>query len=42
MSLNESSAQLPVHPLEELEEDMFDDEADAMIQDISTESEVTG
>nr|XP_034175946.1 uncharacterized protein LOC117602263 [Osmia lignaria]XP_034175955.1 uncharacterized protein LOC117602263 [Osmia lignaria] len=39
MSLNESSAQLPVHPLEELEEDMFDDEADAMIQDISTESE---
>lgn len=39
MSLNVGSAELPLHPLEELEEDIFDYEADALIQDISTESE---
>ncbi|XP_012146340.1 uncharacterized protein LOC100878460 isoform X2 [Megachile rotundata] len=39
MSLNVGSSELPLHPLEELEEDMFDYDADALIQDISTESE---
>ncbi|KOC64495.1 hypothetical protein WH47_01079 [Habropoda laboriosa] len=39
MNLNEGSAQLPVHPLEEPEEDLFDYEADISLQDVNTESE---
>lgn len=40
MNLNEGSAQLLVHPLEEPEEDLFDYEVDTSFQDINTESEV--
>lgn len=40
MSLNERSAQLLLHPVEEPEEDLFDDEADYSYQDVNTESEV--
>ncbi|XP_016904270.1 uncharacterized protein LOC107992734 [Apis cerana] len=39
MNLNEGSAQLLVHPLEEPEEDLFDYEVDTSFQDINTESE---
>ncbi|XP_076246174.1 uncharacterized protein LOC143186389 [Calliopsis andreniformis] len=39
MNLNESSAQLPVYPVEEPEEDMFDYETDISLQDVNTESE---
>ncbi|XP_076622348.1 uncharacterized protein LOC143342403 isoform X1 [Colletes latitarsis] len=39
MNLNESPVELPLHPLEELEEDMFDYEADNLLQDTNTESE---
>ncbi|XP_078050097.1 uncharacterized protein LOC144476767 [Augochlora pura] len=38
MNLNEGSAQLPLHPLEELEEDMFDYDTDISLQDVNTES----
>lgn len=40
INLNEGSAQLPVYPVEEPEEDMFDYETDISIQDVNTESEV--
>uniref|UniRef100_V9I7P0 Alpha N-terminal protein methyltransferase 1 n=1 Tax=Apis cerana TaxID=7461 RepID=V9I7P0_APICE len=36
MNLNEGSAQLLVHPLEEPEEDLFDYEVDTSFQDINT------
>ncbi|XP_076759389.1 uncharacterized protein LOC143428429 [Xylocopa sonorina] len=39
MNLNERSAQLPIHPLEEPEEDLFDYEVDTSFQDVNTESE---
>lgn len=39
INLNEGSAQLPVYPVEEPEEDMFDYETDISIQDVNTESE---
>ena len=39
MNLNEGSAPLPFHPLEEPEEDMFEYETDTSLQDTSTESE---
>ncbi|XP_076169802.1 uncharacterized protein LOC143147936 [Ptiloglossa arizonensis] len=39
MNLNEGSVHLPLHPLEELEEDMFDYETDNSLQDLNTESE---
>ncbi|CAK9796796.1 hypothetical protein ANTQUA_LOCUS896 [Anthophora quadrimaculata] len=39
MNLNEGSAHLPLHPLEEPEEDLFDYEADISLQDVNTESE---
>ncbi|XP_043248466.1 uncharacterized protein LOC122395157 isoform X2 [Colletes gigas] len=39
LNLNESPVELPLHPLEELEEDMFDYEADNLLQDTNTESE---
>ncbi|XP_033334320.1 uncharacterized protein LOC117225105 [Megalopta genalis] len=38
MNLNEGSTQLPLHPLEELEEDMFDYDTDISLQDVNTES----
>ncbi|XP_076658454.1 uncharacterized protein LOC143362304 [Halictus rubicundus] len=38
MNLNENSVQLPLHPLEELEEDMFDYDTDISLQDVNTES----
>lgn len=40
MNLNEGSAQLLIHSLEEPEEDLFDYEVDTSFQDINTESEV--
>ncbi|XP_050576111.1 conserved oligomeric Golgi complex subunit 8-like [Bombus affinis] len=39
MNLNEGSAQLSFHPLEEPEEDLFDYEIDTSYQDMNTESE---
>lgn len=38
MNLNDNSVQLPLHPLEELEEDMFDYDTDISLQDVNTES----
>lgn len=40
MNLNEGSAQIPYHPLEEPEEDLFDYELDTSLQETNTESEV--
>ncbi|KAF3427999.1 hypothetical protein E2986_05531 [Frieseomelitta varia] len=39
MNLTEDSAQLPLQPLEEPEEDLFDYEIDTSYQDVNTESE---
>ncbi|KOX77479.1 hypothetical protein WN51_09803 [Melipona quadrifasciata] len=39
MNLTEDSAQLPLQPLEEPEEDLFDYEIDISYQDVNTESE---
>lgn len=40
MNLTEDSTQLPLQPLEEPEEDLFDYEIDISYQDVNTESEV--
>ncbi|XP_076298357.1 uncharacterized protein LOC143217703 [Lasioglossum baleicum] len=38
MNLNDNSVRLPLHPLEELEEDMLDYDTDISLQDVDTES----